>query len=252
MSSRLISNSEHKGKLIVIEGTDGSGKKTQTDLLVKSLSEETGGAESMHPGTPRGAFKIDFPRYGTPSAYFVEKYLHGEYGTAEEVGPYLGSLFYTLDRFDHSKIIKEKLEEGTHVICDRFTSANMGHQAGKIDDLKKRDEYLSWLDQTEFEMCGIPRPDLTIFLFVSPEINQRLMAQRKDKGYLKGKKQDIHEADMNHLKKASEAFLYVAKKYGWVIIDCAPVSDTNPDGALLSIPEIQGMIRREISGRLGI
>jgi len=209
------------GKHIVIEGTDGSGKKTQVAELLKRFLAEGHTAES-----------IDFPRYGTPSAYFVEKYLHGGYGTADEVGAYTASLFYSLDRYDHASQIKEKLVGGTTVICDRFTSANMGHQAGKIDDAAKRDEYLAWLDKLEFETMRIPRPDATILLYVSPEINQKLMAGRADKEYLKGKKQDIHEADMEHMKKASEAFLYVAKKYGWTVIDCAP------EGALLSIPEI--------------
>ncbi len=214
-----------KGKLIVIEGTDGSGKKTQVAELLKRLLAENHKAES-----------IDFPRYGTPSCYFVEKYLHGEYGTAEEVGPYTASLFYSLDRYDHSRQIKDMLAAGTTVVCDRFTSASMGHQAGKLDDLTQRDTYLEWLDNMEFETMGLPRPDMIILLYVSPETNQILMAGRADKDYLKGKKQDIHEADMNHMKKASEAFLYVAKKYNWTVIDCAP------EGQLLSIDAIHKII----------
>ncbi len=219
-----------KGKLIVIEGTDGSGKKTQTAKLLERFTQEKIPVDT-----------IDFPRYGTPSAYFVEKYLHGEYGPAMDVGPYAGSLFYALDRYDHSFDMKKKLNEGTTVVCDRYISANMGHQAGKIDDLKERDEYLEWLCKTEFEMFKIPKPDVTILLFVSPEINQKLMAKREDKEYLKGKRQDIHEADMEHLMKASEAFLYVAKKYGWVVIDCAP------EGELLSVDTIHGLIWSKVS-----
>ena len=222
--------SDTKGKLIVIEGTDGSGKKTQTAKLLERLVKEHIKSET-----------IDFPRYGTPSAYFVEKYLHGGYGSAVDVGPYAGSLLYAVDRYDHSFDMRKKLEDGTTVVCDRYISANMGHQAGKIDDLKERDEYLEWLCKTEFEMFKIPKPDVTILLFVSPEINQKLMAQRDDKEYLKGKKQDIHEADMDHLKKASEAFLYVAKKYGWTVIDCAP------QGELLSIEEIHQIVWKEVS-----
>ncbi len=224
---------DKKGKLIVIEGTDGSGKKTQTELLFNRVLKEGVKAST-----------IDFPRYGTPSCYFVEKYLHGGYGQAQDVGPYVGSLFYTLDRYDHSRQIKDMLAEGTTVLCDRFTSANMGHQAGKIDDPAKRDEYLAWLDNLEFEMCGIPRPDLTILLYVSPETNQKLMATRADKEYLKGKKADIHEADLGHLKKASEAYLYVAKKYGWSVIDCAPT------GELLSREAVHEIVWAEVAKKL--
>ncbi len=221
-------NTQH----IVIEGTDGSGKATQAKLLKERL-DKVGQSTEL----------IDFPRYGTPSAYFVEKYLHGGYGTAEEVGPYAGSLFYALDRYDFANTIREHLQNGKHVLCDRFTSANMGHQAGKIPLSKigisgksERDEYLEWLDNLEFNLLKIPRPDKVIFLFVDPEVNQRMIAAKPDRDYLKGKKADIHEADLDHLKNASEAFLYVAKKYNWIVIDCAP------GGEMLSREEIHEMV----------
>ncbi|MBC7981758.1 thymidylate kinase, partial [Candidatus Parcubacteria bacterium] len=173
-----------------------------------------------------------FPRYGQPACVLVEKYLHGEYGTATEVGPFAGSMFYAADRYDASFDIRKNLDAGANVICDRFTSSNMGHQAGKIDDLTERDAYLEWLDNLEFKLLNIPRPDKIVFLYVHPEISQKLMAERADKDYLKGKKKDIHEADMDHLMKASNAFLYVAKKYNWIVVDCAP------EGELLSIDTI--------------
>jgi dTMP kinase len=228
---------------IVIEGTDGSGKATQAKLLKERFVQEGKKAELL-----------DFPRYGTPSCYFVEKYLHGGFGTAEEVGPYAGSLFYALDRYDFAPTIKEHLKNGTHVVCDRFTSANMGHQAGKIAPempgkiagKSARDEYLEWLHHIEFDLLKIPHPDKIILLYVDPEVNQKLMATRADKDYLKGKKQDIHEADLEHLKKASEAFLYVAKKFNWTVIDCAPRTKENPEGALLSREEIHEMVWKAV------
>ncbi len=223
---------------IVIEGTDGSGKATQVKLLHERFSKDVG---------PESSFAIDFPRYKTPSCYFVEKYLNGGFGTAEEVGPYAGSLFYSLDRYDHSPTIRKELAAGRHVICDRFTSANMGHQAGKISDLKERDAYLDWLNHTEFVLLNIPRPDFVILLYVDPVTNQRLVADKPDREYIKeGKKADIHEADLNHLKKASEAFLYCAKKYGWTVIDCAPKTEASPDGALLSREEIHELVWNEV------
>lgn len=227
---------------IVIEGTDGSGKATQAKLLKERFTREGQLTEL-----------IDFPRYSTPSCHFVEKYLHGEYGTAEEVGPYAGSLFYALDRYDHAPVIRRFLNEGKHVICDRFTSANMGHQTGKIDAEAKtpdgksaRDAYLEWLHYTEFTLLNIPQPDKIIFLYVDPVVNQQMMANRKDKDYLKGKKQDIHEADIEHLKKASEAFLYVASKYDWIVIDCAPKSAEHPHGKMLSKEDIHDMVWRAL------
>jgi dTMP kinase len=265
-----------KGKLIVIEGTDGSGKKTQTAKLLERLIAEgadlaSGDASLFAPHRTKLLAEdvsdidedkdpvsdnssennfvqaIDFPRYGTPSCYLVEKYLHGGFGTANEVGPYVASMFYAVDRYDHSFDMKKKLDAGTILVSDRYVSASMGHQAGKIDDLKERDVYLDWLDNLEFEIFKIPRPDLTIILYVDPETNQRLMASRPDKEYLKGKKTDIHEADLDHLRKAGEAFLYVARKFGWTIIDCAPKTAENPEGKLLSIDEIHEMIWKKVS-----
>lgn len=270
MSEQNISQAKlvKKGKLIVIEGTDGSGKKTQTAKLLERLISQGAnlasgekslfvphgvGAEVDEDTDPKNDASesliqtIDFPRYGTPSCYLVEKYLHGGFGTALEVGPYVGSMFYAVDRYDHSFDMKKKLEAGTILVSDRYVSASMGHQAGKIDDLKERDVYLEWLDNLEFEIFKIPRPDLTIVLYVDPETNQRLMASRPDKEYLKGKKTDIHEADLEHLRKAGEAFLYVAKKFGWTVIDCAPKTAENPEGKLMSIDEIHEIVWKKVS-----
>jgi dTMP kinase len=198
-----------KGKFIVIEGTDGSGKGTQVHLLMGRLRTE---------GIP--VQMVDFPQYDSPSSYFVAKYLRGEYGTADEVGPYTASLFYALDRYDKSGDIKRWLAEGVTVIANRYVSANMGHQAGKINDLKARDVYLEWLHHLEYDMCGIPKPDQTIFLFVPPEIGQKLVDHKMIRNYTNGKERDIHEADLNHLQKASDAYFYVAEKYSWTTIPC--------------------------------
>ncbi len=199
-----------KGKFIVIEGTDGSGKGTQVHLLVKRLKAD---------GVP--VEMVDFPQYENPSSYFVAKYLRGEYGTAEDVGPYRASMFYALDRYDKSFEIKKWLDEGIYVIANRYVSANMGHQAGKIDDLEERDKYLEWLHNLEYKTFEIPIPDQTIFLYVPPELGQQMVNHKNNRSYTQGKKMDIHEADINHLKKASEAYIYVAQKYGWKTIHCS-------------------------------
>lgn len=200
-----------KGKFVVIEGTDGSGKGTQVELLSGYLKNK------------KKPFEVaDFPQYDNFSSAFVAKYLRGEYGSADEVGAYRGSIFYALDRYDKSFDVRKWLAEGKIVISNRYVSANMGHQAGKIKDKKSKDKFLKWLDDLEYNIFKIPKPDKTILLYVPPKIGQNLVDSKKERSYTKGKKRDIHEADLKHLKNAAEAYLYVAKKYKWTIIDCAP------------------------------
>ncbi len=200
-----------KGKFIVVEGTDGSGKGTQVNLLQEYLKKK------------KKNFEItDFPQYDNFSSAFVSKYLRGEYGSADDVGPYKGSIFYSLDRYDKSFDIKKWLKEGRIVVSNRYTSASMGHQAGKIRNKKQRDKFLNWLSELEYNILDIPKPDVTVLLYAPPEIGQQLVDKKGSRKYVGGNKRDIHEADLNHLKNAAEAYLYVAKKYKWVIVDCAP------------------------------
>jgi len=211
-----------QGAFIVIEGTDGSGKATQTKFLADKLA------------SLKIPFELaDFPQYGNPSSFFAEKYLRGEYGTAEEVGPYRGSIFYAVDRYDKSFDIRKALSEGKTVISNRYVSANMGHQAGKIKNPAEREKFLNWLLELEYDIFGIPKPDLTILLYVPPAVGQKFVDQKGERSYTKGKKRDIHEADLKHLEDAAEAYLSVAKKYGWTVIDCS-----GKDG-LMSLEEVR-------------
>jgi dTMP kinase len=199
-----------KGKLIVISGTDGSGKGTQTDLLVQRLKDEN------YP------VKItDFPQYGQKSAGMVEEYLNGKFGTADEVGPYRASIFYACDRYEASFRMHKWLKEGNIIVSNRYVSANMGHQAGKIQNLKERDEYLGWLENLEYNIFGIPRPDKNLLLYMPADVAQKLVDQKGHRDYVGGHKRDIHEADLNHLQNAASAYKYVAQKYDWTTINCA-------------------------------
>jgi len=222
-----------KGLFVVIEGTDGSGKGTQTALLIESLKKQKLPVETT-----------DFPQYHNFSGAFVAKYLRGEYGTAKEVGPYRGSIFYAVDRYDKSFDIKKWLKEKKVIVSNRYVSANMGHQAGKIKNKKKRDEFLAWLENLEHKIFGIPRPDVMILLYMPPEIGQQLVDQKAQRDYTKGKKRDIHEADLKHLKEASEAYLYVAKKYNWKIINCVE------KGVILSREDIHKKIQDIVMKRI--
>jgi len=210
-----------RGKFIVIDGTDGSGKGTQTDLLVKRLEAE-GHAVAM----------ADFPRYGERSAMLVEDYLNGKFGTAQAVGPYRASIFYACDRYAASFQIKQWIEEGKIVISNRYVSANMGHQSGKIKEISEVETFLAWLENLEYGIFEIPKPDTTILLYMPVEIGQQLVDKKGDREYVGGHKRDIHEDDLDHLTDAASAYLYVAKKYNWPTIQCAP------DGNLRTIEDI--------------
>lgn len=197
------------GRLIVIDGTDGSGKKTQAEILVDRLKKEGFDVEIA-----------DFPRYGERSAALVEDYLDGKFGSAKDVGPYRASIFYACDRYAASFKMREALQQGKIVVCNRYASSNMGHQAGKIKDIIEREKFLTWLDDLEFNIFSIPKPDLNILLYVPPEKGQELASKKWNSAYVRGDSKDIHEQDLDHLKEAAESYMYVAKKFGWTIIDC--------------------------------
>ncbi len=182
------------GTFLVIEGTDGSGKTTQFKKLLDRLAKSGYDVETF-----------DFPQYDDPSSYFVKQYLNGEYGSSEAVGPYTGSLFYALDRFSASKAIKKALSQGKIVLANRYTGSNMAHQGTKFDNAAERRGYFIWLDNLEFEMLGIPRPDKSIVLRVPGEIAQSLVDKKEKRSYT-DKKRDIHEADLNHLNKSVEVY----------------------------------------------
>ena len=197
-----------KGCFIVVDSTDWSWKRTQTDRLAEKLRCEWYEVE-----------KIDFPQYWKPSAWPTEEYLSGKFWGADDVTPYQASILYAVDRFSAAWKIRKWLEEWKVVISDRYVSANMWHQAWKIADLKERDEFLEWLENLEYWILNIPRPDVQVFLYLDPEISRNLALKVEKPNMDKSK--DIHENDANHMRKASEAFLYVAKKFNWIQIDCA-------------------------------
>ena len=197
------------GKLVVIDGTDGSGKGTHSGMLIERLKSEG-----------KDVLLSDFPQYRQPSAYFVEKYLRGEYGALETMGAKKASLFYALDRYDASFAMRKRLSEGTIIISNRYVSSNMGHQAGKIEDPVLRAECIEWLKEIEYGILELPKPDVNILLYVPPEVGQQLVDKKAQREYMQGGRRDIHEADITHLRQASTSYLEVAKNEGWKVIDC--------------------------------
>lgn len=219
-----------KGKFIVVDGTDGSGKKTQTEILIKRLKEEG-----------YDVFEADFPQYGKKSAGLVEEYLNGKYGEAKEVGPYRASIFYAGDRYDASFEIDRALGAGKIVISNRYVASNMGHQGGKIKDSKERKEFLGWLDKLEYEIFGIPHPDLNIILHVDAAVAQKLVDGKGHRDYVGGKKRDIHEADINHLRDAESAYIEIADTFhGFSLIKCTR------GGSIMSREEISEMVWKKV------
>lgn len=221
----------HKGTFIVIEGTDGSGKGTQFQLLADRLAEA---------GYDIATF--DFPQYDKPSSYFVREYLNGKYGTADQVGPYTGSLFYALDRFEAANDIRAALDAGKVVLANRFVGSNMAHQGTKFQHAEERRGYFIWLDNLEFEMLRVPRPDVSFVLRVPAEIAQQLVDQKGERNYT-DKKRDIHEADLSHLQRAVNVYDEMCELFpqDFSRVDCVRNNE------LLDIESVQELLWQRIS-----
>lgn len=215
----------YPGKFIVIDGTDGSGKTTQFNLLVEKLKAEGFVVEIA-----------DFPQYNTKSAGLVEEYLSGKYGGADDVTPYQSSIFYAVDRFDASFKIRQWLREGKIVVANRYVSASMGHQGGKIDNHLERKVFFNWLYELEYKLFNIPKPDLSLILHVEAEISQDLAKNRHREDWA-GKTRDIHEENLNHLKKAEQVYLEIASSFpDFKLIKCTR------EGQIMSREEIHELV----------
>ena len=196
------------GKLIVIEGLDGSGKSTQLDLLFDNLKREGIDCKS-----------VSFPDYDNPSSTLVKMYLNGEFGSKpDDVNAYAASVFYTVDRYASYKAKwGEYYVNGGTVVSGRYTTSNAVHQASKLPE-SEWVQFLNWLYEFEYEKIGIPKPDKVIFLDMPIEVSQKLLNKRYDGDE---NKKDIHEADTEYLNKCRKAALFTAEFSGWEIIPCS-------------------------------
>lgn len=214
---------------IVIDWIDGSGKWTQVKLIVEHL-------ESIW----KKVKTLDYPRYDEQSSFMVRKYLNWEYG--KEVSAKLASIFYAIDRFDSSFDIRKDFESYDYIISNRYVSANMIHQAGKIEDQAEKKAFLDWEYDLEYNIFGIPKADKVIFLDVPPEVSQELLKTKENRDYIKnGTNLDLHEEDKNHLIKARGAAVSVCDMYDdWTRLNCTK------DWKMMSIEDITKMILSEI------
>ncbi len=202
-----------KGKLIVIDGTDGSGKATQTNLLVKHLKKD-GYKVKM----------VDFPEYYSNFfGKFIGHCLSEQYYNFVKVHPKIVSVLYAADRFESKNKLKKWLNEGNIIIADRYASANQIHQGGKIVNTKKRESFLKWLTEMEYKVFKIPKPDAVFYLSVPIPIVLKLIRERNKnskRNYL-GKKKDAHEKDVKFLENSRKSALWLAKtQKGWIKIEC--------------------------------
>lgn len=196
------------GKFIAIDGLDGSGKGTQTDILVERLRSEN-----------KKVRVLSFPMYESDSSLFARMYLDGRFGTnPSDTGPFAASMFFACDRYISYKTdwIKDIEDPDTYVIANRYTSANAVHQLSKLP-YEDWDDFLRWLWDFEFGRLGLPEPDVTVYLKVHPDVSLSLVRSRSEET---GRKIDIHENDTEYMFKCYDAALYSSNKLNWVQISC--------------------------------
>ena len=215
------------GKLIVIEGTDGSGKSTQFRLMSQRLTDE--GKEFKH---------IVFPRYSEESSALIRMYLGGQFGSKpSDVNAYAASSFYAVDRFASYKMDWGNwYENGGLILSDRYTTSNAVHQTSKVPEAEQQ-EYLHWLYDFEYEKLGLPRPDLTIYLDVPTDFTEKMLRSREASTNTQA---DIHEQDTQYLATCRKTGRAAAEYYGWTVIQCVK------DGAMRSIEDIHEEIYQHV------
>ena len=219
------------GKLIVLEGTDGSGKSTQFQRLTDRLSQEG-----------RQFQKLVFPQYSEPSSALIRMYLGGEFGARpSDVNAYAASAFYSVDRYaSYKKVWGQWYESGGLVVSDRYTTSNAVHQTSK-EPPEKQSDFLKWLYDFEYSKLGLPRPDLVVYLDVPTDFTEKMMRSREAATHTHA---DIHEQDLEYLATCRRTGRAAAQYYGWTVISCVR------DGAMRSIEDIHEEIYRHVAACL--
>ncbi len=218
------------GKLFVIEGTDGSGKETQFRKLQERLKEEN------------LEFRVvNFPNYDNASSSLVKMYLSGEFGeNAKDVSPYIASTFYAADRYaTFKRYYEDYYKEGGIILADRYTTANMVHQAGKIENKEERKKFLDWLWDFEFNLYGLPVPTKTFFLSMPPDYALNLIEHRANK-FTHSARKDIHERDKRHIIDSYNTACDLVNDYDWYEVKCVK------DGELRTVQDIHEEIYQEV------
>jgi dTMP kinase len=197
------------GRLIAIEGIDGSGKRTQLDLLAAALAASHGG---------RNIFTIGFPQYDSWFGKMIGQFLNGELGLLENVDPHFTAMLYAGDRFEAKPKLESALNNGQIVLVDRYICSNLAHQTARMP-VEKRGAFRRWIEHLEYGIYGLPREDLILYLRVPPKQAQSLVAQKSARTYTTAK-QDILEANLRHLEQAAEIYDLLSQQAPWVAIEC--------------------------------
>jgi len=200
-------NSKPAGRLIAIEGIDGSGKRTQVELLATALHEA--GIE---------VYSTGFPQYDSWFGKMVGQFLNGELGSLDYVDPHFSALLYAGDRFEAKVAIETELHQGKVVLIDRYVGSNLAHQTARVAP-EKRQDFRRWICHLEYEIYGLPREDRVIYLRVPPREAQKLVNQKTQRTYTTAK-QDLLEANLRHLQDAADLYDLLAREAPWVTIDC--------------------------------
>lgn len=210
---------------IIIEWIDWSGKATQVLLLKEYLEKKS-----------KKVLILDYPRYDRESSYFVKKYLNWDYW--KDLSSKQLAMFFAIDRFEDYLEKKDFYKNYDYIISNRYVSASMIHLASKIDDKKEREEFILWLEDLEYNIFNIKKPDKVLFLNVSLETSKKLVSKKQKREYLKNwKDKDLHEEDDNHLEKALDLWIELCKKReDWTNVDC------EKDWKLLSFEEVNKKI----------
>src|ERR1035437_36370 len=222
-----------RGQLIALEGIDGSGKRTQLDLLAHELD-----ARGL------ATLRISFPRYESFFGKLVARYLNGEFGSLETVDPHLSALLYAGDRLEAKGDLESALAAGTIVLADRYIGSNLAHQTERVPP-EHRDEFLAWLKHLEYGLYGLPVEDMVVYLRVPAVEAQRLVGMKPARAYT-SRRHDIQEADVSHLERTALLYDRLATEPNWTRIDC-----TNAvSGALFSPEEIHRAVLHIVESRI--
>ncbi len=211
------------GRLVAIEGIDGSGKRTQMDLLHGIIAAGEGG---------HSVYSTAFPQYDSWFGKMVGQFLNGELGPLEAVDPHFTALLYAGDRFEAKPKIEAALDEGKIVLIDRYIGSNLAHQTARVA-ADKREEFRRWIEHLEYNIYELPREDLILYLRVPPAEAQKLVAQKSHRSYTSAK-QDLLEASLRHLQDAAAMYDQLARGAPWVTIECFD----SASGAMRSVKEI--------------
>ena len=222
-----------RGKLIAIEGIDGSGKRTQLDLLARAL--ESRGIACVC---------VSFPRYDSSFGQLVARYLNGDFGPLSAVDPHFSAMLYAGDRLEAKPELKAALSAGKTVLADRYVASNLAHQTARVA-LAQHDEFLNWLQRLEYSLYDLPAEDLVLFLRLPVSEAHRLVGMKKSRDYT-ALRRDLQEADVRHLQQAALIYERLSSSPAWAAIDCV----SPQTGVLLSPEAIHSAILATIDARL--